>query len=130
MSFTSRGDTAFGLSMIRRAVRVASMAIVCGSLAAHLALAQAAAAQPATASTVRALAIAGDVAQPLTLTPDELKGMPRITVEVGEEGRTIAYEGVLVGEVLKRAGAPVGSELRGNAVASYVVASAQDGYQA
>ena len=39
------------------------------------------------------------------------------------------YEGVLVGELLKRAGVPLGAELRGNAVASYVVASAADGYQ-
>jgi hypothetical protein len=31
--------------------------------------------------------------------------------------------------LLKRAGAPVGGELRGNAVASYVLASASDGYQ-
>ena len=114
--------------MIRRAARIAVLAIACGSVAAPPAAAQAPAAQPA--STVRALAIAGDVARPLTLTADELKAMPRTKVEIKEEGRTVAYEGVLVGEVLKRAGAPVGSELRGNAVASYVVASAQDGYQA
>lgn len=114
--------------MIRRAVRIAAVAIVCGSLAARLAAAQAPAAPPAP--TVRALAVAGDVARPLTLTPDELKAMPRTKVEITEDGRTVAYEGVLVGEVLKRAGAPVGGELRGNAVASYVLASAQDGYQA
>jgi DMSO/TMAO reductase YedYZ molybdopterin-dependent catalytic subunit len=39
------------------------------------------------------------------------------------------YEGVLLGEVLSRAGAPVGADLRGNNVASYVLASARDGYQ-
>jgi hypothetical protein len=127
MSFTPRGDTASGFSIIRRVVRIAALAIACGSVAAPPAAAQAPAAQPA--STVRALTVAGEVAHPLTLTADELKVMPRTTVEIKEEGRTIAYEGVLVGEVLKRAGAPVGSELRGNAVASYVVASAQDGYQ-
>jgi hypothetical protein len=54
-------------------------------------------------------------------------GRPR--VEVKEDGRTLRYEGVLVGEILKRAGAPLGAELRGNAVASYVVAFATDGYQ-
>jgi hypothetical protein len=31
--------------------------------------------------------------------------------------------------LLKRAGAPVGTELRGNAMATYVLASAKDGYQ-
>lgn len=39
------------------------------------------------------------------------------------------YEGVWLHEVLKRAGVPQGSELRGKALSSYVVAQAQDGYQ-
>jgi hypothetical protein len=34
-----------------------------------------------------------------------------------------------VGEILKRAGVPLGAELRGNAIASHLVASATDGYQ-
>jgi hypothetical protein len=41
----------------------------------------------------------------------------------------VTYEGVLVGELLKRAGSTLGGDLRGNAVATYVVASAADGYQ-
>ena len=45
------------------------------------------------------------------------------------KGRQISYEGVLVGELLKRAGAPVGRDLSGKAVATYVRASAKDGYQ-
>jgi DMSO/TMAO reductase YedYZ molybdopterin-dependent catalytic subunit len=76
------------------------------------------------------LAIAGDVAKPLTLTPAELRALPRTTVKVtDEDGRTVTYEGVLVGELLQRAGVPVGKELRGNALATYMVASAKDGYQ-
>ncbi len=55
--------------------------------------------------------------------------MPRTTVTVTEEGREINYEGVLVGEMLKRAGAPVGRDLSGKAVATYVRANAKDGYQ-
>ena len=55
--------------------------------------------------------------------------MPRTTVTVSEEGREIKYEGVLVGELLKRAGAPVGRDLSGKAVATYVRATAKDGYQ-
>ncbi len=39
------------------------------------------------------------------------------------------YEGVWVNEVLKRAGVPPGSELRGKALTSYVLAEAQDGFQ-
>jgi len=74
--------------------------------------------------------VAGDVATPLTIKVDELKTFPRTTVEVQEDGRTLRYEGVLVGELLGRAGVPLGSALRGDAVATYIVASASDGYRA
>ena len=77
----------------------------------------------------KTLVVAGDVAKPITLTPADLKALPRTRVEVKEKAKTIVYEGVLVGELLKRAGAPAGSDMRGNAVASYVLASANDGYQ-
>jgi hypothetical protein len=87
-------------------------------------------AQAATAAAPDAtLVIAGDVTQALTITPGDLKAMPRTTVTVSEEGRQVSYEGVLVGELLKRAGAPVGRDLSGKAVATYVRASAKDGYQ-
>jgi DMSO/TMAO reductase YedYZ molybdopterin-dependent catalytic subunit len=84
---------------------------------------------PAAAPVPAALQVAGDVATPLTLTAAALRDLPRTRVEVKDEGRTVTYEGVLVGELLKRAGAPVGGDLRGNAIASYVLASASDGYQ-
>jgi DMSO/TMAO reductase YedYZ molybdopterin-dependent catalytic subunit len=84
-----------------------------------------AAPQPAAGT----LAVAGDVSTPLTLAAADLKSFPRTRVEMKDEGRTVVYEGVLVAEVLKRAGAPLGSDLRGNAVATYVLASASDGYQ-
>ena len=83
----------------------------------------------AAPSWAQTLEVGGDVTQPLTLAAAELKTMPRTTVTVSEEGRQISYEGVLVGELLKRAGAPVGRDLSGKAVASYVRASAKDGYQ-
>ena len=83
------------------------------------------AAAPATT-----LKIGGDVKTPLSLMPDELKSLPRTQVEVkDEDGRVVKYEGVLVAELLKRAGAPLGSEMRGNAMATYVTAVATDGYQ-
>ncbi|MEQ1870900.1 MAG: molybdopterin-dependent oxidoreductase [Vicinamibacterales bacterium] len=83
----------------------------------------------AAQTTSQALTVAGDVGTPLSVTPEQLKAFPRTKVEVKEDGRTLVYEGVLVGEILKRAGVPLGTELRGNAIASYVVASATDGYQ-
>ena len=76
------------------------------------------------------LAIAGDVSKPLTLTAAELKAMPRTTVSVMDQGREVKYSGVLIGEILARAGAPLGRDLSGPAVATYVVATGKDGYAA
>ncbi len=41
----------------------------------------------------------------------------------------VTAKGVLVGDVLTRAGAPLGRELGGQAIASYVLAVAKDGYE-
>lgn len=76
-----------------------------------------------------ALVIAGGTA-PTTVSAADLKSMPRTAVTVSEEGREVKYEGVLVAELLKRAGAPLGRDLTGAAVATYVVASGKDGYRA
>jgi|SRR5579883_1544113 DMSO/TMAO reductase YedYZ molybdopterin-dependent catalytic subunit len=76
------------------------------------------------------LAVSGDVPSPLQLKPDDLAKMPRQTVSVQEEdGTKVQYEGVPLREILMRAGAPLGKELRGKALASYVLAKAHDGYQ-
>ena len=76
------------------------------------------------------LSVTGDVSTPLTLKPDDLLKMPRETASVqDQDGSSVQYEGVLLREILKRAGAPLGNQLRGKALASYVVAKAHDGYQ-
>lgn len=76
-----------------------------------------------------AVQVTGAVRQSLTLTADELAKMPRASVTTTSSGMETVYEGVWVHEVLNRAGAPQGSELRGKALAGYVLAQAQDGYQ-
>ena len=108
-------------------VRVAAAAVIVLALGGGQI--SAARAQAPAAAPDQSFVVAGDVTQPLTVTPADLKAMPRTTVTVAEEGREIKYEGVLVGELLKRAGAPVGRDLSGKAVATYVKASAKDGYQ-
>jgi DMSO/TMAO reductase YedYZ molybdopterin-dependent catalytic subunit len=76
------------------------------------------------------LTIQGDLPAPLTLTAQDLDKMPRESVTVSDQdGTKVSYEGVPLLEVLKRAGAPLGKQLRGKALASYVVAKAHDGYQ-
>ena len=76
-----------------------------------------------------AVQVTGAVKQQLTLTADELAKMPRASVKVSSEGVETSYEGVWIHEVLKRAGVPQGPALRGSALAGYVLAQAQDGYQ-
>jgi DMSO/TMAO reductase YedYZ molybdopterin-dependent catalytic subunit len=73
--------------------------------------------------------IAGAVKQPLTLSAEDLAKMPRASVHTTNNGMETVYEGVWLHEVLKKAGVPQGSELRGKALATYVLAEAQDGYQ-
>jgi hypothetical protein len=105
---------------------VAVAAIICLALS----VGRPAIAQSQTAATPdETLVVAGDVTQALTIKPPDLKAMPRTTVSVSEAGRQVTYEGVLVGELLKRAGAPVGRDLSGKALATYVRASAKDGYE-
>src|SRR4051794_1240312 len=73
--------------------------------------------------------ITGAVKQALTLTAEDLAKMPRGSVKMTGSGKETVYEGVWLHEVLRRAGAPQGPALRGKALAGYVLAEAQDGYQ-
>ena len=78
------------------------------------------------------LTIGGHVSQPLALSADDLKQMPRKTLSVlnPHEKKNEVYEGVLVEELLKRAGVPQGEKLRGAALATYLIFEADDGYRA
>ena len=78
------------------------------------------------------LRINGAVATPLVLTIADLKSMPRkkLSVVNPHDQKTEAYEGVLLEELLRKAGVAQGENLRGPAMASYVLAEAADGYRA
>ena len=84
-----------------------------------------------TPDTTAQLTVAGDVTTALTLTIADLKKMPRRTVAVmnPHEKKMETYEGVLLEDVLHRAGAMQGDQLRGLALSMYVVAEATDGYR-
>src|SRR5262245_23179108 len=99
--------------MTKRLLLCSALSFITAMMAAVSPTAQTARVPPST------LTIAGDVGHPISFAPDELKAIPRTKVQVTSDGRTITYEGVLVAEVLKRAGVPLGRELRGSAVASY-----------
>jgi hypothetical protein len=66
------------------------------------------------------------------LKPAELKAMPRTTITVHNEHSKAdeTYMGVRVADLLAKMGAPLGKELRGIALGSYLVAVGSDGYGA
>jgi DMSO/TMAO reductase YedYZ molybdopterin-dependent catalytic subunit len=80
---------------------------------------------------VAQLKIAGAVSTPLTLTIVDLKKMPRTTlrVENPHDKKFEVYEGVLLEELLRRAGAPYREQMRGPLMTTYVIAEATDGYR-
>lgn len=112
-----------------RRLRFVETVAAAATLAVTLVSSSATARQSQPSAPTATLTVTGDVKQPLTISPSDLKSMPRTTVTVSEEGRDIKYEGVLVADILRRAGVPLGRDMSGGAVASYVLAGAQDGYQ-
>lgn len=75
--------------------------------------------------------ISGAVSTPLVLTVADLQSMPRkkLTVVNSHSKTTEAYEGVLLEDLLHKAGVTQGDNLRGAAMATYVLAEASDGYR-
>jgi hypothetical protein len=99
---------------------------ILAAISAGLVLAQA----PKSESGPTSIAVKGDLTTPLTLSADDLMKMPRETVTVAEQdGSKVEYEGVPLRDILIKAGAPLGNQLRGKALATYVLAKAHDGYQ-
>ena len=86
---------------------------------------------PAPTLAAAELRIGGAVSTPLVLTAGDLKKMPRKTLPVvnphSKEKET--YEGVLLEELLRRAGVPVGDQLHGSSLAISVMAQGEDGYR-
>jgi hypothetical protein len=83
-------------------------------------------ATPPAVMTVRA---EGEAAIPLTAA--DLAALPRVRVEAFDAHRkvTSTFEGVRLADVVAKAGAPLGDDLRGEALATYVVVEAVDGYR-
>jgi len=77
------------------------------------------------------LTVKGEVERPLKLTPIEFRKLPRQTVRAKDhDGNEAEYEGVAVVDLLKSAGVKFGQDLRGPALATYLVVEAADGYRA
>jgi DMSO/TMAO reductase YedYZ molybdopterin-dependent catalytic subunit len=92
------------------------------------------ASRPAHAQTApplnATLRVTGKVERPLALSEADLQALPRKRLAVTDEkGTPVVYDGVPVVELLRRAGAPIGKQLRGPQMKLYVTADAADGYR-
>jgi DMSO/TMAO reductase YedYZ molybdopterin-dependent catalytic subunit len=86
----------------------------------------------AAADTVAApavLKVEGAVPTPLSLTAEDLAKMPRTTAQLAADGTTTTYEGVLLYDILVKAGWQFGRGMTGKPMASYLLATGKDGYQ-
>jgi hypothetical protein len=109
---------------------VSLRAILLSAVLLSSAFAQAPTTAPAATPSVTVLTIQGDVPATISLKAEDLAQMPREKAMVADQdGTTVTYEGVALREILKRAGVPSGKDLRGKALASYVLAKAHDGYE-
>ena len=78
-------------------------------------------------ATLRIAAVPG---RTVVFRDSDLLTLRRQTVEVANDKRApTVYEGVPVVELLRRAGVPLGKELRGRSLELYVVVGAADGYR-
>lgn len=74
--------------------------------------------------------VGGDVPNTLDIGSGDFSALPRHTLNVTDEaGAKSTYEGVAVIELLRRAGAPLGKELKGPNMTLCVMARAFDGYR-
>jgi hypothetical protein len=87
--------------------------------------------QPAAPSKDELTLLYGDH-KSVVLSAADLKAVPHISVTIHNPHTNAdeTYSGVRLADLLAKVGAPLGSELRGKALASYVVATGSDGYKA
>jgi DMSO/TMAO reductase YedYZ molybdopterin-dependent catalytic subunit len=77
------------------------------------------------------LQVYGEVSEPLSLSSEEFAKLPHQTVRAkGHDGVESQYEGVPLLAMLAKAGIPTGKDLKGRAMALYVVVEAADNYRA
>jgi hypothetical protein len=67
---------------------------------------------------------------PVILSPADFRTLPHITITVhnGHTDAAETYSGVPLATLLAKVNAPLGKELRGEAMTSYVIATGSDGY--
>ena len=84
---------------------------------------------PVVADRSATLRIEGAVPSPLTLTAEDLDKLPRTTATLTADNKSTTYEGVLLYDLLTKAGWQFGHGMTGKGMATYILATARDGYQ-
>jgi hypothetical protein len=108
--------------------KLTMIALLCAVLTARCALPQART-SPAT-SPADALVLTAPDQAPVTLSPADFHALAHITITV-HNGHTDAdetYSGVPLATLLEKVNAPLGKDLRGKTMTSYLVAAGSDGY--
>jgi DMSO/TMAO reductase YedYZ molybdopterin-dependent catalytic subunit len=84
---------------------------------------------PASAGEV-VFRVGGDIERPQQWTMDELATLPRHEVRARDrDGKEATFAGVALVDLLRLAGVPLGQELRGQHLATYLLIEAADGYR-
>jgi DMSO/TMAO reductase YedYZ molybdopterin-dependent catalytic subunit len=74
--------------------------------------------------------VTGEVITPLTITGADLHLFTQITVaRKDRDGKDHTYLGVTLSDILQKAGATMGQQLKGENLAKYLLVEASDGYQ-
>ncbi len=75
-----------------------------------------------------ALTLIGEDGWSQVVSLDDLKALPHTGATISHDGKTYGFKGVLLADVLKRVGAPLGAAMRGPALSDVVILTARDGY--
>ena len=74
--------------------------------------------------------ISGEVTSPFTVNDDDLQKFIQTTItRKDRDGNDHAYSGVLLSELMNKAGAGMGSNLKGENLTKYLLVTASDNYQ-
>jgi DMSO/TMAO reductase YedYZ molybdopterin-dependent catalytic subunit len=74
--------------------------------------------------------VTGEVATPLNISPADLQQYKQTTVtRKDRDGKEHIYSGVILSDILTKAGVTLGADLRGENLAKYLLVEASDGYQ-
>lgn len=74
--------------------------------------------------------ISGEVTSPMAINNDDLHKFTQTTVaRKDHDGKDHSYSGVVLAEILKKAGAALGADLKGKNLTKYILITAADNYQ-